>query len=103
MAIVEVSIVPIGTKTTSLSDYVARALKALQAEKDLKYEVTAMGTILEGDLDRLLPLIQKMHQTAFDGGAQRVVTTIKIDDRRDKRTSIRYKVASVKRKLAKLS
>lgn len=103
MAIVEVSIVPIGTETTSLSNYVAGALKVLQDEKDVKYEITAMGTILEGELDTLLAVIQKMHQSAFDGGARRVVTTIKIDDRRDKRTSISYKLASVKRKLAQPS
>ncbi len=49
MAMVEVSIVPVGTNSPSVSQYVALALKVLQAEKDLKYELTAMGTILEGE------------------------------------------------------
>ncbi|MCK5182241.1 MAG: MTH1187 family thiamine-binding protein, partial [Dehalococcoidia bacterium] len=48
MAIAEVSVVPLGTKTPSVSQYVARAIKVLEQEKDIKYETTAMGTIIEG-------------------------------------------------------
>ena len=99
MAMVEVSIVPVGTDSPSVSQYVALALKVLQAEKDLKYELTAMGTILEGDLGRLLTVVRKMHQSVLDTGVKRVVTTVKIDERRDKASSITGKIASVKEKL----
>ncbi|MFC2067059.1 MTH1187 family thiamine-binding protein [Chloroflexota bacterium] len=99
MAMVEVSIVPVGTGTASVSQYVANAVWLLQDEKDIKYELTAMGTIIEGDLERLLALIGKMHQSAFDTGVMRVVTTVKIDERRDKTSSMSGKVGSVKRKL----
>ncbi|MBA7636184.1 hypothetical protein ES703_43799 [subsurface metagenome] len=99
MAMVEVSIVPVGTGNPSVSEYVARALKVLEAEKDLKYELTAMGTIIQGDLDRLLNVVRKMHETAFDSEVKRVLTTIKIDDRRDKALSISGKIAAVKEKL----
>jgi len=100
MAMVEISIVPVGTESPSVSQYVALALKVLQAEKDLKYELTAMGTILEGDLGRLLTVVRKMHQSVLDTGVKRVVTTVKIDERRDKASSITGKVASVKEKLS---
>jgi uncharacterized protein (TIGR00106 family) len=80
--LVEVSIVPLGTPTPSISKYVARAVRVLQDEKDIKYELTAMGTIIEGDLERLLSLVARMHKSAFDAGVMRVVTTIKIDERR---------------------
>jgi len=99
MAMVEVSIVPVGTGSPSASKYVARALKVLEAEKDVKYELTAMGTIILGDLERLLSIIKKMHETAFDSEVKRVVTTVKIDDRRDKALSISGKIAAVKEKL----
>lgn len=99
MAIVEVSCVPLGTKTPSVSQYVARAVKALEREKDLKYEITAMGTIIEGDLDRILAAVRKMHEDTFGEGVARVLTTIKIDDRRDKAQDIREKLASLKKKL----
>ena len=99
MAMVEISIVPVGTQTPSLSKYVARAVQLLQGEKDIKYELTAMGTIIEGDLARLLSLVAKMHQSVFDAGVMRVVTTVKIDERRDKASSMNSKVESVKREL----
>ena len=101
MAIIEVSVVPIGTETASPSKYVAGAVQILQGEKDVKYELTAMGTIIEGDLARLLSLAEQMHQSAFAAGAVRVVTTIKIDERRDKIASIRSKIAAVRRELAR--
>ena len=101
MAMVEVSIVPVGTRAPSVSKYVAKAVQVLQGEKDIKYELTAMGTIIEGDLERLLALVRKMHQSAFDAGVMRVVTTVKIDERRDKASSMSGKVESVKRELGR--
>ncbi len=99
MAIVEVSIIPLGTETTSLSRYVARAVEVLDKEKEIKYELTAMGTIIEGDLEQLLTIIRKMHQAVLDTGVGRVVTTVEIDDRRDKAASMSSKIESVKRQL----
>jgi len=99
MALVEVSIIPLGTPTPSVSQYIARAVKILEGEKDIKYELTAMGTIIEGDLDRVLTLARKMHEAVFNAGITRVVTTIKIDDRRDKTSSMDSKMESLKREL----
>lgn len=58
-----------------------------------------MGTILEGDLDRILAVIRLLHEVPFKKGVLRVSTYIKIDDRRDKAGSITQKVKSVKDKL----
>ena len=99
MVIAEISVVPLGTKTTSVSQYVARAVKVLEQEKDIKYEMTAMGTIIEGDLDKILAAVKKMHERTFGEGVVRVVTTIKIDDRRDKAQGMKEKVDSLKKKL----
>ena len=99
MAIAEVSVVPLGTKTPSVSQYVARAIKVLEQEKDIKYEITPMGTIIEGDLDRILAVVGKMHEGVFGEGVARVITTVKIDDRRDKALAMREKVDSLKKKL----
>ncbi len=99
MAMIKVSIIPLGTGIPSVSKYVAQAVEVLQGEKDIKYELTAMGTIIEGDLDRLLTLARKMHEAVFDAGLMRVVTTIEIDDRRDKTSSMSSKIESVKREL----
>jgi uncharacterized protein (TIGR00106 family) len=99
MAIMEVSIVPVGTKTPSVSQYIAGALQILQSEPGIRYELTAMGTIIEGDLEQLLALAGRMHQSAFEAGVMRVVTTIKIDERRDKPLTMSGKIEAVKGKL----
>jgi uncharacterized protein (TIGR00106 family) len=99
MALLKISIVPMGSGATSVSQYIARAVAVLAGEKDIKYELTAMGTIIEGDLDRLLSLARRMHEAVFDGEMRRAVTVIEIDDRRDKPATIGGKVESVKKKL----
>ena len=99
MAIVQVSIVPLGTKTTSLSKYVAGCLKVLQKQKSVAFRLTPMGTVLEGDLDKVLSVVMKMHESVFEEGVQRVVTIVNIDDRRDKKATMESKVSSVESKL----
>ncbi|AOT68479.1 MTH1187 family thiamine-binding protein [Geosporobacter ferrireducens] len=101
MAIVETSIVPLGTGDTSISHYVAACHCILQAENRVNYELTAMGTIIEGDLDIILDVIRRMHEVPFESGALRVSTTIKIDDRRDRRASMAGKTQAVTDKLKK--
>jgi len=99
MAIVEVTIAPLGTSSTSLSRYVAGCHKILMAAPDLKYELNAMGTVIEGDLSRILEVVRQMHEVPFGAGAQRVSTLIRIDDRRDKVSSMSAKIQAVKDKL----
>ncbi len=98
MAILEISIVPIGTGDTSLSAYVADCLRVLKKEK-VRYELSPMGTSIEGDLKDLIRIALKMHQVPFHKGARRVATTIKIDDRRDKKGTLEGKKKAVKNKL----
>ena len=94
MAIAEISVVPIGTQSTSLSSYVAGCLNVLE-DSGMTYELHGMGTIIEGDLKALLDVIRKMHEVPFGQGALRVVTNIKIDDRRDEKGSAKGKVDAV--------
>jgi len=101
MAMIDISVVPVGTQSPSVSRFVAGAVGLLKSEPGIKYELTAMNTIIEGDLAKLLSLAQRMHNSAFAAGAQRVVTTIRIDDRRDKPLTIEGKVRAVREKLGK--
>jgi uncharacterized protein (TIGR00106 family) len=80
---------------------VARALDILEGQETVSYELTPMGTILEGDLDALLGVVRRMHESAFDGEVQRVLTRVAIDDRRDRPSSMESKVRSVETKLRK--
>ena len=99
MAVVFVSITPLGTGTPSVSRYVAGVQKILRGTK-LTSQLTAMGTIIDGDLDEILAVVRKMHEHPFSEGAVRVSTLVKIDDRRDKpEHSIAGKMRSVEEKL----
>lgn len=92
--IAEVSVVPLGVGT-GVSRYVANCLKALDEVTDISHQLTPMGTVILGPLSEVMKAVQKMHEVPFDMGAQRVVTTIKIDDRRDKVVTMDSKVKSV--------
>jgi uncharacterized protein (TIGR00106 family) len=98
MAVVFVTIAPLGTGTPSVSRYVAGVEKILRGTT-LTHQLTAMGTLIEGDLDEILAVIRKMHEHSFTQGAVRVSTLIKIDDRRDQEHTIAGKMRSVEEKL----
>lgn len=93
--IAEIHVVPLGTATTSLSQYIAACLNIVKEAQDISYQLTSMGTIIQGPLERILELVQKMHEAPFAMGAKRVATTIYIDDRRDKPITINGKVKAV--------
>ena len=102
MAIVDVTVIPIGTETPSVSKYVAGVQKILQKfaeDGKIHYQLTPMNTIIEGELPLLLQVVQEMHEVPFENGISRVATTIRIDDRRDKKSTMEGKLASVQAKL----
>lgn len=99
MAVIEVSIVPIGSASSSLSAYVAKCLEVLQKAEGIGYQLTPMGTIIEGELDRVLSVVREMHEQPFLSGSNRVLTTVRIDDRRDRQLTMAGKVASVEKKM----
>jgi len=47
----------------------------------------------------ILAVAKKMHEGVFGKGVARVLTTVKIDDRRDKAQGMKEKVDSLKKKL----
>ena len=98
MAIVEISVTPLGLDKMGVSEYVAGCLELVR-ESGLSYQLTPMGTIIEGEAADLFPLLQRMHESPFAAGVKRVSTLVKIDDRRDGKHSMQGKVDSVLRKL----
>jgi uncharacterized protein (TIGR00106 family) len=92
--IVDVSVVPIGTGSTSVSRFVREVLKVVRAS-GLKYQVGPMGTSLEGDWDAVFKTIRQMHEVCFKMGAGRLLTVIKVDDRRDKVQTMQDKLDRV--------
>jgi uncharacterized protein (TIGR00106 family) len=100
MAIIDVTVIPVGTATPSVSDYVAEIHKVLNRhEGKIKFQLTPMSTLIEGELRDLLEVVQEIHEVPFQKGVKRVCTNIRIDDRRDKEHSMESKLEAVRKKL----
>jgi len=100
--IVEFSVVPIGGGV-SVSEFLVPALKELE-RRGIRYEVTAMSTIFEAeDIKEALDAIGAAHEAIFKTGIKRVITLIRIDDRRDKKVSMKNKVESLISKIKERS
>ena len=78
----ELEIVPVGTKSASLSSLLAEVATLID-QSGLDYRVGPMGTVVEGEWDPLMALAKQCHQ-AMLRSADRVMTTIRLDDRKDK-------------------
>ena len=96
--LLQINIIPIGKEGASLSDALAEVLKVVE-ERNIQYELGPMSTVLEGELDTLLDVARQMHEVCFAQGYPRVVTSIRIYDRRDKDVNMQYKTQTVAAKL----
>ena len=97
MVIVEFVVVPLGEK--SLSRYVAEVVKLLE-RKGVKYQLTPMSTVIEvPTVKEAFEIIGEAHELMFKLGADRVSTTVRIDDRRDRERKMEDKVKSVMEKV----
>lgn len=76
MLVAEFSITPVTGE--DLTPFVDAAIEIVQ-KSGLKYEVEALGTTIEGELDQVLDVIKRAHQKVMDMGAGRVLTEIRID------------------------
>jgi len=94
----EFSIVPLG-KGESVSQYVAECLRIVEAS-GLNYRINPMATVLEGEYDQVMSVIRSCHLRVMEM-AQRVITTIKIDDRKGRQDMLETKIKSVENKLGK--
>lgn len=96
--LVEFSVVPLG-KGASLSPRIAEVLR-LVADSGVRYKANPMGTVLEGEWDVVMPLVRKCHDLMMLN-AERVLTTIRIDDRKGGENRIEKKLESVEQKLGR--
>lgn len=99
MAVMEVTVLPIGTNTTSSSAYVAAAVDIARKDPRVTWSLNSMGTTLEGDLADLYDCLRRMQENVFAQGCDRVYSVIKVDDRRDKHKTPKEKIQAVEEKL----
>ena len=94
--VADVSVVPLGAGT-SVSAYVKKAVAALDGS-GLKVLHGPMSTSLEArTVDEVFSAVRKAHEAVIAAGAKRVVTTVKIDDRRDKDHTMASKLSAIDR------
>ena len=83
MIICQLSIAPF-SDDVHLQKYVKKAIQVIK-DHHVPYEINDMATIIEVDsLDTLFSIIKKAHESVMNDPVVRVITEIKIDDRRDK-------------------
>jgi uncharacterized protein (TIGR00106 family) len=99
MAVAEISIEPLGTDSPSVGDLITASVQALKKEGNLKFDVTAMGTVVEGDSAQLLQAALRMQEACFQAGAKRVLLSIRLDERHDKTSSMEQMESKVERNL----
>jgi uncharacterized protein (TIGR00106 family) len=99
----EISIVPVGTGSTSISKEVAAAFEAIRKTKDINTtKLTAMGTQIEArNMRAILNAIEAAHQAVKSTGAKRIVSTIRIAERLDASRTLEDDVGSVNERLPK--
>ena len=94
MAVLEVSILPVGTESASISSYVQEAIEEIE-RKGLRYTITPTSTVIEGDVDTLMDISKTLHTKTLER-SDRVVTNIQIDDRTDKSVTIDHLIEAAK-------
>ena len=90
------SISPLG-ESESVSKAVAPIIELI-ADSGLEYQLTSMGTIIEGPPDAVFDLLKRCHAT-MKKSHHRVTSKILIDDRGDESGRIRSKTKSIERQL----
>jgi len=96
--IAEFSVVPLG-KGESVSQYVAECLRIVEAS-GINYRINPMATVIEGDYDQVMGVIKKCHMRVMEL-CPRVVTTVRIDDRKGRKDMLDSKIRSVEMALGK--
>jgi uncharacterized protein (TIGR00106 family) len=93
--IVEIAVDPIGTSSPSVGDYIRKVVEVLK-KRGLKHWIGPMGTSVElPSLKELGDLLQDIHDELNKLGVMRIVTAVRVDDRRDKEIDMEYKVRRV--------
>ncbi len=95
--IAEFSIHPIGIGT-SVGRYVKAAVKAMSEIPGLTLDISPMSSLLEAEsIGTILRAVEVSHRVLRSMGAKRISSTLRIDQRLDKRRMMSDKTRGLKR------
>jgi uncharacterized protein (TIGR00106 family) len=98
MVLAEFSMSPLD-QGDSLSLYVARSLDIID-KSGLAYQLTPMGTIVEGEWDEVMALVTACYNR-MNQDCKRISTSIKIDYRAGKSGRLKSKIQAIESKLGR--
>ncbi|MCL7487400.1 MAG: MTH1187 family thiamine-binding protein [Desulfobulbaceae bacterium] len=82
MALMQITIIPVGTGSPSVGSYIADIERFLRG-KDIEHSLHDMGTIIAAPVNDLFAMAEEIHRLPFTKGAERVITHITVDERAD--------------------
>jgi uncharacterized protein (TIGR00106 family) len=82
MVIADVAVMPLRPYAGEEEMYkvVDACIEEIQ-KSGLKYEIGAMSTTIEGELEEVFDLLKVIHRIPFNLGCERVITTARIDEK----------------------
>ena len=99
MVLLEFAMSPTGQGNASLSPYIARILDIVD-RSGVTYQLTAMGTILEGDWDEVMNVVGDCFK-ALQKDCLRIGMNLKMDYRAGDESRLRSKVEAVEGQLGR--
>ncbi|RJX15988.1 thiamine-binding protein [Candidatus Bathyarchaeota archaeon] len=98
VVIVELNIIPLGVGT-SVGKFLVSALEEME-KMNVKHQITPMCTIFEAkNIEEAFRIVKVVHEAIFKVGVKRVITTVRVDDRRDVDRGMKEKLESLKETL----
>jgi len=98
MVLLEFAMTP-GGKGESVSEYVARILDIVD-RSGVPYQLTPMGTILEGDWDQVMSVVSTCFK-ALEADCARIGMNLKVDYRAGPAGRLKSKTAKVEQRLGR--
>lgn len=96
----QLSMFPTGRQSASVSKDVAKVIDIID-KSGLPYKLTAMSTIIEGEWEPVMRVINKARLALRRRGHQRIYIVINIDDRKGAKKRLTGKIESVEKRLGR--
>ncbi len=94
----QVTMFPTSQRTASISKDVAKVIDIID-KSGLPYKLTAMSTIIEGEWEPVMKVINKARQALRRRGHERIYISISVDDRKGARNRLTGKIKSIEKRL----
>ena len=96
----QVSMFPTSKGKASVSEDVAKVIDIID-KSGLPYKLTAMSTIIEGDWETVMAVLNKARRMLRRRGHERIYMALTMDDRKGAKNRLTGKIESVEKQLGR--